>query len=176
MKPVRRERMDWMDFAVPGYSLVPLRAHPEWNGRAAAWFSGKWDVPAVEYEASIRACQAGPGPVPQWYLVLREGQIAAGCGIIENDFHRRTDCAPNLCALYVEPPCRGQGVARHLIQAVCCDLAARGVETLYLVTEHTGLYERYGWVFCGMAQELDGGLIRLYRHDQAAAQRPPQTE
>ena len=42
-------------------------------------------------------------------------------------------------------------------------LARRGIATLYLVTEHTGFYERYGWDFLGMTQEDGTGLpLRLY--------------
>ena len=31
-----------------------------------------------------------------------------------------------------------------------------GIDTLYLVTDHTGLYERYGWEFYCMVQGGDG--------------------
>lgn len=155
-----------MAAASAGPALVKLRDHPAWTQRAAAWFAEKWDVPRAEYEASIRACQAGEGPVPQWYLLVQEEAIAAGCGVIQNDFHRREDLAPNLCALYVEEPFRRRGLARQLLADVCADLAGQGVDTLYLVTEHTSFYERCGWQFWCMAEETQGGFIRLYRHVQ----------
>ena len=91
-----------------------------------------------------------PGhPVPQWYLLLDGETIAGGAGVIENDFHDRPDLAPNLCALFVEPEFRGRGLARALLDAVRADLAGMGVETLYLVTDHTEFYERCGWQFVG---------------------------
>ena len=71
--------------------------------------------------------------------------IVAGCGIIENDFHDRPDLAPNLCALYVEPARRGEGIARRLLDFARRDMGARGCDRLYLVTDHERLYERCGW-------------------------------
>ena len=40
----------------------------------------------------------------------------------------------------------------------------RSVAVLYLVTDHTTFYERYGWSFLEMVQETgSGSLIRMYR-------------
>ena len=45
------------------------------------------------------------------------------------------------------------------------DMKARGIGTLYLVTDHTGFYERYGWEFLCMAQgDGETHLSRLYVH------------
>ena len=52
---------------------------------------------------------------------------------------------------------------------VCrADMAARGVDTLYLCTDHTSFYERYGWEFYCMVEEDGGGECRLYRRVQSA--------
>ena len=41
----------------------------------------------------------------------------------------------------------------------------KGIDTLYLITDHVGFYERYGWEFFGMVKE-DGNsnMIRMYIH------------
>ena len=42
---------------------------------------------------------------------------------------------------------------------------ARGISTLYLVTDHTSFYERYGWQFYCMVQgDGEEGPSRLYIH------------
>ena len=80
---------------------LPLRRHPALAEMAAAWFSEKWGLPQQSYRESIRACRAAG--VPQWYVVPDgKGGIAAGAGLIENDFHNRPDLCPNVCALFVE--------------------------------------------------------------------------
>lgn len=75
----------------------------------------------------------------------------------------RPDLAPNVCALYVEPAYRCQGLAGQLLAFIRADMAAFGVAPLYLVTDHTSFYERYGWQFVCMAG-TEEGPIRLYMH------------
>ena len=45
------------------------------------------------------------------------------------------------------------------------DMRKKGVSPLYLVTDHTGFYERYGWEFYCMAQgDGEPDQTRLYIH------------
>ena len=41
-------------------------------------------------------------------------------------------------------------------------MAAKGISTLYLITEHTSFYERYGWKYLCMVQCDDGEQMRMY--------------
>ena len=134
------------------YEILNLREHPDLLGRAAQWFHEKWGVPLEAYRESMEACLKGEGSVPQWYLAMGSGEIIGGLGVIENDFHDRKDLAPNVCAVYTEEACRCRGVAGALLNHVCADMAGLGVGTLYLLTDHTSFYERYGWEFFCMAQ------------------------
>ena len=111
-------------------------------------------------------CLEKKGPIPQWYLaVTEEGEIAGGMGVIENDFHTRPDLTPNVCAVYTEEDRRGRGVAGALLGYVCRDMQARGIGTLYLVTDHTSFYERYGWEFLCMVQgDGEPDMTRMYIH------------
>ncbi len=148
------------------YEILNLRERPELLERAAAWFHEKWGVPLEAYRESMEACLKGEGSVPQWYLAMGSGEIIGGLGVIENDFHDRKDLAPNVCAVYTEEACRCQGVAGALLNHVCEDMAGLGVGTLYLLTDHTAFYERYGWTFLCMAQgEGEDEPSRMYvRH------------
>lgn len=41
----------------------------------------------------------------------------------------------------------------------------KGIHTLYLVTDHTSFYERYGWEFLSMVQvEGESEMARMYIH------------
>lgn len=142
-----------------------IREHSELAEQAAAWFHAKWGVPQEAYRASLQECLQGSGGVPQWYAAVKHGKIAAGIGVIENDFHNRKDLTPNVCALYVENEYRGKGLAGRLLQAVCQDMAAFGIDTLYLLTDHTSFYERYGWDFLCMVQgDGEAAPSRMYLH------------
>lgn len=147
------------------YSLVPLRDKPDMLQKAAAWFHQKWGVPMEAYRESMEDCLTGKGPVPQWYLALDGERIVGGMGVIENDFHHRKDLAPNVCAVYTEEDRRGQGIAGALLDLTCRDMKQLGISTLYLVTDHTSFYERYGWEFFCMVQgDGEPELSRMYVH------------
>jgi hypothetical protein len=45
------------------------------------------------------------------------------------------------------------------------DLRAKGISPVYLLTDHTGFYERYGWEFLCMVQgDGESYLSRMYVH------------
>lgn len=145
--------------------LIKIREHAKMADKAAAWFHSKWELPAEAYLESIKECLSNKSSIPQWYLALEQERIIGGIGVIENDFHNRKDLAPNVCALYVEEDCRCRGIAGTLLQFVCADMARFGIRTLYLITDHTSFYERYGWEFLCMVQgDGDTELTRMYRH------------
>ena len=143
--------------------IVRISDRPDLTGRAAKWFSEKWGIPEEVYRESMEASLSGV--VPCWYLCLDGDVIAGGMGVIENDFHPRTDLTPNVCAVYTEEAYRGRGIAGELIAYVAKDMAGKGISTLYLVTNHTGLYERYGWE-CLCPVETEDGLNRVYIHTE----------
>lgn len=147
-----------------GYTLVTLRDRPELLDEAAAWFHEKWGVPEAAYRERMADYLSG-GTEYGWYLCLNGGRIVGGLGVIDNDFHDRRDLAPNVCAVYTEEDCRGRGVAGRLLDLAVEDMRSRGVSPLYLVTDHVGFYERYGWEFLCMAREEGTERqTRLYVH------------
>lgn len=147
------------------FDIVRITDRPELKEKAAQWFHEKWGVPYETYLESMEEAIAGKGAVPQWYLALDGGRIAAGMGVIENDFHDRKDLAPNVCAVFTEPDCRCMGLAGKLLAFVSDDMKSRGISTLYLVTDHDSFYERYGWeYFCPVTQDGDDKPSRMYVH------------
>ena len=147
------------------YSNIQLTNRQEVKAKADAWIHAKWGVPEQAYLDSMDDALREAGPVPQWYLVLESSRIIGGMGVIENDFHDRKDLTPNVCAVYTEPDRRCRGIAGALLQFVCRDMHEKGIDTLYLLTDHTGFYERYGWNFFCMAQgDGEEVLSRMYVH------------
>ncbi len=144
--------------------IISITDNPQFKNVAAEWFSSKWKVPKTAYEESMKEAISGDKPVPQWYMMLEDSRIIAGIGIIENDFHNRPDLTPNICAVYTEPDKRGQGIAGKLLRFACEDMHNNGIDTLYLLTDHTEFYERYGWQFYCMVQGRDKEESRMYIH------------
>lgn len=147
------------------YQIITLTQRPDLKERMANWFHEKWGVPLEAYLESMDACLAGQFPVPQWYAAMEDDRIIGGLGVIENDFHDRKDLTPNVCAVYTQEDRRGNGVAGALLEYVCRDMKEKGIYPLYLVTDHTSFYERYGWEFFCMVQgDGEPEMSRMYIH------------
>ena len=145
-------------------TYITLREQPALMDTAAQWFNSKWGVPKEAYLDCMQAYLSGETELG-WYLCLDGEKIVGGMGVIENDFHDRKDLSPNVCAVYTEDSHRKMGVAGELLNMVVEDLKSKGISPVYLVTDHIGFYERYGWEFYCMAQG-DGQpqMTRLYIH------------
>lgn len=143
--------------------IYSIKKVPEYRDRAVEWFASKWGIPKSEYEKSIGDALKSLSPLPQWYIVPdSRGNIIGGCGLIENDFVDRTDLRPYLCALFVEPEARGQGIGGLLLLNARVEGAALGFEKLYLCTDHTSFYEKYGWKYIGQGKHPSGETSRIY--------------
>ena len=146
------------------YTYITLREKPERKEQAAEWFHSKWGVPRKAYLECMES-YLNHETEYGWYLCLDDDRIAGGLGVIENDFHDRKDLTPNICAVYTEKEDRCRKIAGYLLDMAVEHLKSKGVTPVYLVTDHTGFYERYGWEFLCMVQGDDEpDMTRMYLH------------
>ena len=143
---------------------ITLRERPELKEAAAAWFHSKWGVPEQAYLYCMtdylnRETEYG------WYLCMDGEEIIGGLGVTWNDSHDRKDLMPNVCAVYTEEAYRKQGIAGQLLNMVVENMRDKGISPLYLVTDHIGFYERYGWeFFCMVHGDDEPEMTRMYIH------------
>lgn len=146
------------------YIFITLRDKPELKETAAKWFHNKWGVPIKAYLECMEAYLNKETELG-WYLCLNKEKIVGGLGVIENDFHSRKDLSPNVCAVYVEESHRNKGIAGKLLDIVVSDLKSKGISPVYLVTDHTNFYERYGWEFlCFVDCDNQSTQSKMYIH------------
>ena len=146
------------------YQYITLRENPELMDAAASWFNSKWGVPKEAYLECMTDYLKQETELG-WFLCLDGDSIVGGLGVIENDFHDRPDLTPNVCAVYTEESHRCRGIAGALLNMAVEDLRAKGISPAYLVTDHTGFYERYGWDFLCMVQgDGEPDMTRMYIH------------
>ena len=146
------------------YKFITLMEKPEIKDAAASWFHSKWGVPKEAYLDCMEA-YLNKETDNGWYLCLDGEKIVAGLGVIDNDFHDRKDLAPNVCAVYTEDEYRCKGIAGNLLNLAVEDMKNKGITPIYLVTDHTDFYERYGWEFLCMVQGDDEPeMTRMYIH------------
>ena len=144
------------------YVFITLRQSPEMADRAAEWFHSRWGVPKEAYRERMASYLKGETEYG-WYLCLNGEEIVGGLGVIDNDFHRRRDLSPNLCAVWTEEEHRGRGIAGRLLELAVEDLRSKGITPVYLATDHTSFYERYGWEFLCLARdEGEDRMTRIY--------------
>lgn len=146
------------------FTYLTLRQQPQLKESAADWFHQKWGVPTKAYLACMNEYLDGTTEY-SWYFCMDGDKIVGGLGVIENDFHDRKDLTPNVCAVYTEPDYRCNGIAGQLLDMAVEDLRSKGVSPVYLLTDHTSFYERYGWEFLCMVQgDGEPELSRMYIH------------
>lgn len=146
------------------FEYITLRDRAELKNRAAEWFHCKWGVPTKAYLECMEAYLKKETEYG-WYLCMNGDRIVGGMGVNENDFHDRKDLTPNVCAVYTEKDYRGKGIAGHLLNMVVDDMKSTGITPIYLVTDHTDFYERYGWEFLCMVQgDGEPNMSRMYIH------------
>ncbi len=145
-------------------TYITLREMPEIKNKAAEWFHSKWGVPVEAYLECMNEYLDNRTEYG-WYLCLCGEKIVGGLGVIENDFHDRKDLSPNVCAVYTEEDYRGKGVAGNLLNMAVEDMRSKSITPVYLVTDHEGFYERYGWEFLCMVQgDGEPDMTRIYIH------------
>ena len=146
------------------YQYITLRERSDLKISAAEWFNSKWGVPTEAYLECMDAYLQNKTEYG-WYFCIDGNQIIGGMGVIENDFHDRKDLTPNVCAVYTDEKYRCQGIAGNLLNMVVDDMKSKGVSPIYLVTDHIGFYEKYGWEFLCMVQgDGESDMTRMYIH------------
>lgn len=146
------------------FTYITLRQQPQLKKKAAEWFHQKWCFPVETYLAWMNSYLDYETEYG-WYLCMNENEIVGGLGVIANDFHDRKDLTPNVCGVYTEPEYRGKGIAGQLLCMVVGELKSKSISPVYLITDHTGFYERYGWEFFCMVQgDGEEELSRMYIH------------
>lgn len=146
------------------FEYVRLTQMPALKEKAAEWFHINWGVPKEAYLECMEDCLSGKVPY-DWYLCMDEDKIVAGMGVIENDFHDRKDLTPNVCAVYTEDTYRCKGLAGELLNMVVDDMKNKEITPIYLISDHIGFYEKYGWEFLCMVQgDGEPEMTRMYIH------------
>ena len=96
-------------------------------------------------------------------LLLTEGdELISYCTFAEKDDIQPTDLTPWVGFVYTFPKHRGHRYAGLLFDEVERLAKERPAAEVYLSTNHIGLYEKYGWEFFDMMDDMDGEPSRVY--------------
>jgi len=95
-------------------------------------------------------------------LVIGESdnQIVGFCSFVRKDI---VDLAytPYIAIVYVDPAFRGHGFSKELVNIAEKQLLKAGFHTVYIVTQHVGLYEKLGYSQIDSAEDKFGRTMRV---------------
>ncbi|MBQ5955439.1 MAG: GNAT family N-acetyltransferase [Firmicutes bacterium] len=96
-------------------------------------------------------------------LLLTEGdELISYCTFAEKDDIQPTELTPWVGFVYTFPEHRAHRYAGLLFDEVVRLAKERQITEVYLSTNHIGLYEKYGWEFFDMMDDMDGEPSRVY--------------
>ena len=96
-------------------------------------------------------------------LLAVEGDTLQGfCTLSDMDDVQPTPLTPWIGFVYAFPAYRGKRLSGKLIERACTLARTEGHRRVYLSTNETGLYEKYGFEFFEAAKDLWGGDTRVY--------------
>jgi GNAT superfamily N-acetyltransferase len=144
-------------------NIISVRKNPEYRDKAIAYFQQSWpSVFPMIYQDCITHCIAAKNPLPQWYLLEKNGEIIGCAGLITNDFISRVDLYPWVCAVFIAESHRGNAYGNLLLEQAKLDAQEAGFDNLYLSTSHIGLYEKYGVEYLGQGYHPWEEESRIY--------------
>ncbi|MFW5706738.1 MAG: GNAT family N-acetyltransferase [Bacteroidota bacterium] len=143
--------------------IISIRQSPQYKNAAIAYFQKCWQsVPPIIYEDCITHAIGATKPLPQWYLLEKDGEIMGCAGLITNDFISRMDLYPWICAIFIEENHRGNAYGSLLIEKAKDDARNAGFDSIYLSTDHIGYYEKYGFSYIGQGYHPWNEESRIY--------------
>ena len=143
--------------------IISIRENPEYKDAAIEYISSKCSAPRIIYEDCITHSITASSPLPQWYLLEKDSEIIGCAGLITNDFISRMDLYPWVCAVFIEEKHRGNAYGSLLLEKAKEDSRKAGFDNLYLSTDHTGYYEKYGFRYIGQGYHPWGEESRIYQ-------------
>lgn len=144
--------------------IISVRKNPEYKERAINYLQQCWqEVSPVIYEDCVANCINAEQPLPQWYLLQKDGKIIGCAGLVTNDFISRMDLYPWLCAVFIDEEWRGNDYGSLLMEQAKKDTREAGFNHLNLCTDHIGYYEKYGFSYLGQGYHPWGEESRIYR-------------
>lgn len=97
-------------------------------------------------------------------LMLTNGdELVSFCTYSEKDDIQPTELTPWIGFVYTFPKYRRNGYMGKLFLEIEKIAKAENVHDIFISTNHTGLYEKYGCEFYQIMSDMNGELSRVYR-------------
>lgn len=96
-------------------------------------------------------------------MLTNENELISFCTYAEKDDIQPTELTPWIGFVYTFPEYRGHRYVGYLFQEIEKRAKDEKVQDIFISTNHTGLYEKYGYEFYQMMNDINGEPSRVYR-------------
>lgn len=96
-------------------------------------------------------------------MLTDEDELISFCTYAQKDDIQPTELTPWVGFVYTFPEYRGHRYVGKLFQEIERLAKDEKVREIFISTDHTGLYEKYGCVFYQMMNDMNGEPSRVYR-------------
>ncbi|BBF42678.1 GnaT-family acetyltransferase [Lachnospiraceae bacterium KM106-2] len=96
------------------------------------------------------------------FVALVNGQIVGMTSIMKTDYYPLPEIYPWISSVFVMEDYRGHRISEKLIHFANEYAKVIGFDKTYIPSEHTGLYERYGYRYLKDIVNYGNGIDRLY--------------
>lgn len=119
--------------------------------RSIEWGAGKHLAALLEKDAFAAEYGTSAG----LYFVQQDGGLIGFGALVEKDYLPRPALKPWIALVYVDPKARGQRLSEKIVRYLEMQTSQRGFKQVYLVSQHLGLYEKYGYT---LLEKTDEGI------------------
>lgn len=95
-------------------------------------------------------------------MLTEGGDLISFCTFADKDDIQPTELTPWIGWVYTFPHYRGHRYVGKLLSYAETLTKADGINSIYISTNHNGLYEKYGYEFFGMMKDVHGEDSRVY--------------
>ena len=96
------------------------------------------------------------------FVAMADGRIVGMVTLMKTDYYPLPEIYPWVSTLFVSEEYRGNRISKRLIDFANEYANSLGFDTTYIPSEHTGLYEKYGYSYLKDITNYGGGTDRLY--------------
>jgi len=102
-------------------------------------------------------------PWERVFIALEDENIIAFCTFTEKDeLPEGYDFSPFIGFVFVDEKYRGKRISERLIDAASDYAAGLGYDVIYIMSDHEGLYEKYGFEKLGDYKTIYGWIDQLF--------------
>lgn len=126
--------------------------------RACEWGAAKFLTELLEKEQFHETLGAG-----DVYFLMAGDQIAAFATMTDRDCVDAPTLSPWCGFVYTFPAFRHQRIAGKLLHMLAEIARRSGKSCVYIATDHTNVYEKYGCQYIDSRRDCYGEISRIYR-------------